>query len=86
MDDEAGSSHHALVLPFGQPVHLRTRKKEAANTIDIAGRWFELAGLTVDGLDGSEPSVSVDMPQHSFPRSFDDWQIRLAVKNLFVDP
>ena len=79
-------AHEALVFRLGQPMHLRTRQKKAADAVDITGRWFELAGLPIDRLNRTQPPISVDVAKHSLPRLFHDRQIGLAIENLLVDP
>ena len=74
-----------LLLGASKPIHLVTGHQEAAYTVNVAGRSFELAWLTVNRLDRAQTTVSIDMSKHPFPRLLDDRVVRLPVEDVFVD-
>src|ERR1700733_6392008 len=86
MDGETRYQQKALVLALSQPVHLRARQQKTADPINIAGRWLELTWLPIDRLNRTESPIRIDVAEHSLPRLLNHRQIRLAIKNLFVDP
>jgi hypothetical protein len=60
-------------------------EEEGTDAVHIAGRRFEFAGFSADGLDGTEAAIGIDVREHALPGFHDDGEIFFAVEETVMD-